>query len=379
MNNNKNNKGFLIRHLSSKFFFIFWLANLVIFFILYILNIVAGAISFVFGLITYFSEKIHKGNKLKKQLKPLKNEKIHESKIEILKKVKRFLYFWVGSIILFFLLIFLVKDFSEAPSIYTIFLLIDILIGSVFFLILLYLIIKNKFWTWLAITIFIFLSFFVILDKILEINDNQILTEKTNNSTNTLCKRTEPYDIAPEFQRAYSLILQRLSQSNYKEFQDKAKVLYAIRNCVEIKYAESENDLKGAEGVFYFYPDSDKERLQILVNPKYQVYDDLLTSILLIHELEHALNYSYANFNSNFKKMSCYEEEAYAYLQQLMFLFLLNQQERLSLTKRQTPETERLFKLMDKLVVTKYDGSLEINPMPYVTSHPYYQKQCEGR
>lgn len=203
MKNNKHS-GFFNKSLSSKFFFIFWLGTLVIFFILtylfnvfyqnfqenpdspfqsvflilYILNIFSGIASFIFGLITYFSEKIHKGNRLKKQLtQSLKNEKIQESKVEMLKKVKRFLYFWIGSIILFCLLVFAVNgDFSTAPSIYGILLIVDILIGVIFFLILFCLVIKNRFWDWLAITIFIFISFFIILLMLPNRNNNQIST-----------------------------------------------------------------------------------------------------------------------------------------------------------------------------------------------------------
>lgn len=203
-------------------------------------------------------------------------------------------------------------------------------------------------------------------------------TEKPNFS-NSLCQRAEPYDMLPEFQRAYSLIIQRLHQHNDTEFQAQAKLYSDIRNCVEINYAQSENDLKGAEGLFYFFPGGNREKLKILVSPKYQVYDDLLTSVLLIHELNHALNYSIADYDAKIKKLTCYQDEAESYLQQLKFLFTLNQQERLSLTQRQTPETKQLFERIGQFIVTKPDGSQEINTMEYVTSQPYYQKQCEGK
>lgn len=137
-----------------------------IFMIVYLINIISGIVTFIFGLVQYIIEK----NK--------ENKKIYKNKIQnkktVFNKAKKIFYFWLGTIALFYLLIFSVNgDFTNGSFLSGVIFLMDILLGIVAFLILIYLIFKNKFWDLLAITFFIFLAFFIILPK-LPNRDNQL-------------------------------------------------------------------------------------------------------------------------------------------------------------------------------------------------------------
>jgi hypothetical protein len=200
-NSTDKNKSFLTKTLSSKFYFVFWAGTIFNFFILtylfkvfnqefqnntesffysfftifYILNIVGGIVTFIFSLVTYFIEKINSYNAKRQSNKVLNKKNIQELNKKMLNKIKRFFYFWIGTIILFYLLVFSVNgDFSTAPYIYVVLFLFNIIGGVIFFLTLLYLIIKNKFWDWLALTMFIFVVFFIILPMLPNRNSNQI-------------------------------------------------------------------------------------------------------------------------------------------------------------------------------------------------------------
>lgn len=155
-----------IAHLESSFFDVFM--------IIYIFNIISGIVTFIFGLVQYIIEK----NK--------ENEKIYKNKTQkkkaIFNKAKKIFYFWLGTIALFYLLIFSVNgDFSNASFLSALIFLIDILSGILAFLILIYLIFKNKFWDLLAITFFIFLAFFIILPKLPsrnnQLNNNSLTSD----------------------------------------------------------------------------------------------------------------------------------------------------------------------------------------------------------
>ena len=145
-----------------------------------------------------------------------------------------------------------------------------------------------------------------------------------------LCSRTEPYIIPEEFNRARSLVIQRFQQSNASDLKTMALKLQSINNCLNIQYAVSDSQMGGAEGFFALSSTSTPDNLQIFVSPKYQANDDLLTALLLSHEMVHAIIKAAGTNNT----MSCFENEAYAFAYELSFLQALNAEEKNSLTQR---------------------------------------------
>lgn len=219
-----------------------------------------------------------------------------------------------------------------------------------------------------------------------------IISSPTPSSTPTsksspkkqICSRKEPYSIPPEFDRAISLILQRYEQTNVSPGFARAITIKTIRNCLDIQYATSDDELQDAEGVFAFTETGTKDRLQILVSPRYQAKDDLLTATLLSHELAHASLYAF----DKDKEFSCFENEADAFREQLGFISTLNYEEIASLTyrynNRSSPEAVAVIELLLNVrnqppyeppsEETAYKKALN-----YVKTHPFYQKLCAGR
>lgn len=145
------------------------------------------------------------------------------------------------------------------------------------------------------------------------------------------CIRDVPYNKPPEFERAISLIKQRIPGWWTKTVGSKYEE--SIFNCVNIQYSDLKNYGDGPEGVFYFDNSiSSPENLLILVDNSYQIKDDLLTAILLVHELTHA-----GQFLSNYFdgiKLSCIDNEAYAFYNELNFMVSLNAGEMAALNAR---------------------------------------------
>lgn len=189
------------------------------------------------------------------------------------------------------------------------------------------------------------------------------------------CPRSEPYPMPPEFLRAMSLILQRstkdISDPDILEWYE------STMNCVDIQYADSEEALGGAEGVFYFIPEQQPERLTILVSPRYKLQDDIVTATLLIHEYSHALSYV-AGLMSG-EKIDCFENEAIAFETQNRFILLLNPEEMRSIASRlinnPSPELRGVSDTWDAIQASPGSNYHE-KAFNYVKSRPFYQKQC---
>lgn len=205
-----------------------------------------------------------------------------------------------------------------------------------------------------------------------------------NLNNNIICDRSEPYPIPSEFDRAISLIIQRLQEKNNPIITIRADSIKSIKNCLNIQYASTDGEMKGAEGLFYFSPSSSKEDLKILVSPRYQIKDDLLTAILLSHELTHA--YLYTIDGNSF--LSCLEDEAQAFRLQLLFMSTLNYEEIASLTYRYNNRTspESVAALDLPLTVVNYSsvGPSESDHaynkvLNYVKNSTYYQEQCKNQ
>lgn len=149
------------------------------------------------------------------------------------------------------------------------------------------------------------------------------------------CKREEPYDMEPEFDRAFSLIQQRFANvmdvttEEVKGLQEKAKKeRSSVLNCLSIEYSDLEE--LGAEGVFFFNArESNPQKLTIYVDNSYKNRDDLFTAMLLSHELTHVYQYNMSLLGKD--TQPCIEQEVQAFNNQLYFFETLKLEEKNSI------------------------------------------------
>jgi hypothetical protein len=206
---------------------------------------------------------------------------------------------------------------------------------------------------------------------------------------NWKCARNEPYKIPPEFTRAISLIIQRNDPAGGGQDGLTAGGKYGNwLNCIDIKYKDLSNDK--AEGIFVFDTSSSLEHMMIYVDDSYQIRDDLLTAILLSHELKHARQTIDEQVGG--VKRSCVDKEAIAYVFQIMFTSNLNDEEFDSLNYRaalnpSNPAYSQIYligkfgKENIKWCDERKDEFCKANQIlnnirEWVRSNPYYQKQC---
>jgi hypothetical protein len=156
------------------------------------------------------------------------------------------------------------------------------------------------------------------------------LPSSTESSTREYgCTRTERHANPPEFDRALSLINQRVVEFHHARGQE---VPTLITPCIVVEYADLSH-FGEVEGVFYFGGhDVTENRLPIYVDNKYKSSDDILTAVLLYHEIAHAQQYiDYLNGKDN---LTCFEKEVEAFLSAAVFLLMLNAEETNSLDAR---------------------------------------------
>jgi hypothetical protein len=152
---------------------------------------------------------------------------------------------------------------------------------------------------------------------------------KSASSKNYLCDRKEPYKMPEEFVRAISLIKQRLGENGFKEAAD---YIGSYQDCYNIQYGDAQS-IEGAEGAFWFDTRiSSPDNLQFTINNAYKFNDDLLTSVVIAHEITHALNFV-AEQRDNVAN-TCLENERRAFLFELTFLKSLNTGEKDSILER---------------------------------------------
>ncbi len=202
---------------------------------------------------------------------------------------------------------------------------------------------------------------------------------------NNYCTRTQPYPMPPEFQRAMSLITERVSQARPALQLDQKKV---IRNCLDIQYADLSQ--QSAEGEFLFDQNSSQNDLKIYVNTSYHEYDDYLTAILLSHEITHAGQFVFQKYEG--QRLSCYDKEIQAFDVEQAFIRTLNEEEKTSIFQKiltnPTKNTayESIYQLMQIMNQAfqecgTLEGSCDADSVhnqitAMVENSPFYQQEC---
>lgn len=201
-----------------------------------------------------------------------------------------------------------------------------------------------------------------------------------------VCPRETPYSMEPEFERAISLYKQRYDQ---KEGEHEWQWL----NCVDVQYSS----IPDAEGYFTFNENSTRDRLTIFVDNTYKIRDDILTTFLLSHELNHAFTFIMRlsdGYVANNTKEDCFNQEVYAFIAQLnFFTFEMNKEEQSSLNSRMLTTNKNENSPLETVLMLEqiqYEASVQcgysnvkcLNQVitdkitQMVRENPFYQKQC---
>lgn len=166
-------------------------------------------------------------------------------------------------------------------------------------------------------------------------NRNAPITEKkinviTDKNNYIGCTRTSRLDNLPQYDRALSLIQQRLIV-NQERFKYNKRSLFTsfvpnLTNCIKV-VEEQSTESNPFEGYFTFNgKDIKSNYFPIIVNSKYVQSDDILIALLLTHEMTHVQQY--IDSVNNIKTLSCIDKEVNAFLATRMFYISgLNEEE----------------------------------------------------
>lgn len=139
---------------------------------------------------------------------------------------------------------------------------------------------------------------------------------KPNFSLDPNCSRKEFYSNPSEFNRVLNYIKEReenSAKSPAYKYAPFPLIPTSILNCLSVEYINSREGL-GAEGYFVFDPiKANSNYLPIYVDNSYKNTDELLSSLLVVHELTHALQFV------NKSELSCIEKEVEAFYMQYIF------------------------------------------------------------
>lgn len=147
------------------------------------------------------------------------------------------------------------------------------------------------------------------------------------------CTRTTRLENQPQYDRALSLINQRVQGNldfwnkygkNEKDKEEIFKFFPAnLTNCIKINEAKLNND---AEGYFILNSkDIKPDYYPVTVDTSYMFTDDVLTALLLTHEITHVQQY--IDSVNGKTKLSCLDDEVSAFMSQLDFYLTLNTEE----------------------------------------------------
>jgi hypothetical protein len=157
-----------------------------------------------------------------------------------------------------------------------------------------------------------------------------VRTEKAGSRSNINCSRTTRLDNEPHYDRALSLVAEKSQLMRgtglLNEF-DKELV-----NCIKITTSDVHSE-NGAEGFFVFNDkDIRKDYFPITIDESYDSADDLITAILLTHEITHVQQF--INQLNEKEKLSCIDKEVHAFYAQDLLLAGFNSEERKSVDYR---------------------------------------------
>lgn len=206
----------------------------------------------------------------------------------------------------------------------------------------------------------------------------------------TGCTRKTPYSLDEEIAEALNLV----NEVYKKEVgANSSTTIDQLYNCLNITFAESDQEMAGAEGAFHFYPGDNLNNLVIKISPRYKPENPVIIGALLAHEVQHAFwHYAREMKNASPNKFSyttpsCADEEAIAFIFQSAYLTELSRADRdyvvhrmaYSYSYKNDPEIEALSALV--IFVGQNQVAQKSDPIGYirdnfVLTNPAYQEQC---
>ena len=209
------------------------------------------------------------------------------------------------------------------------------------------------------------------------------------------CTRKTRLDNLPQYDRALSLVQQRVDEnnkywSNDETFKDQIFKYFPpdLVNCIKIS-EEDINKSTGLEGYFTFNSkDIKTDYYPITVSSNYRSTDDIVTTLLLSHEMTHVQQY--IDVLNGKAALSCIDREIEAFIAQLKFYVMLSNEEHSSVYYRiQNDENlHSQLKILDAMLTInrdsncKFDGDcMDVNLRNklrvMITNDSYYKKQCK--
>jgi len=160
------------------------------------------------------------------------------------------------------------------------------------------------------------------------------------------CTRTTRLENPPQYDRALSLIHQRISDhekwcDKYGTDKDSEQKLRFnqfpanLTNCIKIV----EENIDDGEGYFVFHSEDIKPNyFPITIDDSYNYADDTLTSLLITHEMTHVQQYlDSLNGTDN---LSCRDKEVEAFISQIDYYVLLSNEEISSVVLKMNEERD---------------------------------------
>lgn len=226
-------------------------------------------------------------------------------------------------------------------------------------------------------------------------------TDKTQveNQIKPRCTRTTRLQNDPQYDRALSLIQQRLQQhqadlakSSFKEAEDPfIHFPPDLVNCIFIK-EENLDKSEGVEGYFVFHSELIRDNyFPINISDKYSETDDITTALLIAHEMTHVQQY--LDELEGKEPLDCISAEVEAFIAQDQFFGSLNIEELTSVNARIVyndylhPQLQMLADIrgiwlefvMPACGFGKFSCErevLRVKLRPIIENNEYYKKQC---
>lgn len=215
---------------------------------------------------------------------------------------------------------------------------------------------------------------------------------------NPECTRNERLENKPQYDRALSLIQQRIQESIELDKEDsdvKTAFNYFPSQLVNCIYIEEEDlsNIPGVEGYFTF--DSSKIKnnyFTITVDKNYKEADDIVTALLIAHEMEHVQQFLQGSPLST--RNDCLRAEADAFVAQWMLFGNLSMEEMESVNARIERDTSlhaqlqmikniRSLSLQYALPACGFMSKdcdkevLKVQMFKVLFEDEFYRKQCE--
>ena len=213
------------------------------------------------------------------------------------------------------------------------------------------------------------------------------------------CTRTTRLENPPQYDRALSLINQRISDHEKwcdkyctdKDSEEKLRFKQFpanLTNCIKIV----EDDIDDGEGYFVFHSENIKPNyFPITIDDSYNYADDTLTSLLITHEMTHVQQY--LDSLNDTDNLSCRDKEVEAFISQADYYVLLSNEEISSVVLKMNEERDNKhpqIAMLKTMIDVNRDGTcplftdeecsqkhLRSELFKLVTENSSYHHQCK--